>query len=581
MATEPTAAAPCSDPPDYLIVGGGTAGCVLAARLSEDPAVRVVLVEAGPDVSQASMPPEIRSGYPGKAYFTRAFFFDDLTARTTDIPGQSGKRVAAQYEQARVLGGGSSINGLVGNRGSPDDYDEWEALGAAGWGWDEVLPYFRKLERDQDFDGEYHGSDGPIPIRRLKPEECSGFTRACVEALAAQGFERIEDQNGAWRDGVMRVAVTMDADGQRVSAATGYLTPHVRARANLRVLTGTRVERLVFDGRRVTGAVAAGGDAATAQGDRNLTAREVIVTAGAINTPALLMRSGIGPAAALAALGIAVVADAPGVGERLREHPALGISCFLKADARFRSTETHHTQAHLRFSSGLDGCPPSDLHMALLARSAWHRLGEQLGTFYLWVNKPYSEGSVTLASPDPAAPPLVDFRLLSDPRDLARMRHVFRYFAAFAGAPALDGVRGSVFPTIFSDRVRKVSRPGAWNQLQLAVLAGLLDRAGPLRDRLIRALISQVDLKALLADEAALDAYLAKAVVGVWHANGTCRMGPADDPRAVTDPAGRVRGVAGLRVADASVMPSIPRANTNLPVIMLAERMADLVKAGA
>lgn len=562
---------------DYLIVGGGSAGCTLAARLSENPGVTVVLIEAGPDVSAASMPPEIRCGYPGKAYFTRAYFFDGLTARTTDIPSNRPRpRPASQYEQARVLGGGSSINGLVGNRGSPDDYDEWQALGAAGWSWRDVLPYFRKLEHDHDFDSDYHGKDGPIPIRRLRPDECSGFVRGCVQTLAARGFKRIEDQNGPWEDGVLRVAVTMDEAGHRASTATGYLTPQVRARPNLRVLTDTAAERLVFDGARAAGAVVA-----RTSGSATMIAREIIVTAGAINTPALLMRSGVGPADALSRLGIEIVADVPGVGTHLREHPALGISCFLRPHARFRATDTHHTQAHLRFSSDLDGCPASDLQMALLARSAWHKLGEQLGTFYLWINKPFSEGSVTLASSDPCAPPAVDFRLLSDPRDLERMRHIFRYFADFAAEPALDDLRTTVFPTIFSDRVRRVSRPSVWNQVQAAILAGVLDVFGGWRDRLIRTLISQVDLRSLLADEAALDEYLAKAVVGVWHANGTCRMGRADDPHAVTDPAGRVRGVQALRVCDASVMPSIPRANTNLPVIMIGERMADLIKAGA
>ncbi len=561
---------------DVLVVGGGAAGCALAARLSEDAGRRVVLVEAGPDITEESMPAAIRSAYPSRAFFTREYFHPELFGLFGDAPGVSSRtRAEARYEQARVLGGGSTINGLVGNRGAPTDYDEWAAMGAEGWSWQDVLPYFRKLERDLNFDGDYHGKDGPMPVQRLPRDKTSGFVRQAFAVLTKRGYAELADQNAEWRDGVMPAAITVNEKGERATTATAYLTPAVRARPNLTLLTESEVTRLRFDGGAVTGAEIASGGAR-----HSISARETILCCGAINTPALLMRNGIGPAEALGALGIPVVRDAPAVGRNLHEHPALGISCFVRPGYRHTLDDRHHTQAHLRFSSGLPGCPQGDMKMALLARSAWHAVGSQLATFYLWINKPYSEGMVSLKSADPDVPPGIDFRLLSDPRDLTRMRAAFRLIADIARDPGFDGVRHEVFPTIYSDRVRKVSRPTRWNALQTAALAALLDFAGFARGRLIRKLIAPVDIDTLLADQQVLDDYLDRAVVGVWHPTGTCRMGRADDPAAVTDPTGRVYGVERLRICDASLMPSAVSANTNLPTIMIAERMADLIKEG-
>jgi len=562
--------------PDYLIVGGGSAGCVLAARLSEDPDVNVLLVEAGPDVREDAIPDAIRSSYPSKAFFTREYFFSDLMARFGDVKGQNEPRPLARYEQARVLGGGSTINGMVGNRGAPEDYEEWVSRGAEGWGWDNVLPYFRKLERDLDFDGDFHGKDGPVPIKRLSHDQVSGFVHKTVDVLKARGFEYIDDQNGAWRDGVMPVAVTMDETEHRATAATCYLTPAVRGRDNLRILTGRQVRRLLIEDGMVVGVEIAAND-----GTQDIRAGETIVSCGTINTPALLMRSGLGPADVLHNAGAEIVREIPGIGAHLREHPAVGISCFVRPGFRHTAPDTHHTHAHLRFSSGLEGCPESDLMIAVLSRSAWHAVGAQLGTYYLWINKSYSEGYVRLASADPSVAPEIDFRLLSDERDLKRMREAFRWTAALALDPGLDEARLDVFPTIFSDRVRNVSRPGRWNAFQTAVFATILDYVGFARSRLIRSLIAPVDIRSLLDDDAVLDAYLHRAVVGVWHPVGTCRMGRADDPAAVTDPQGRVHHVQGLRICDASLMPSVPCANTNIPTIMVAERISDLIRTAA
>ena len=559
---------------DYLIVGGGSAGCVLAARLSEDAGTRVVLVEAGPDVSERSMPDTIRQAYPSRAFFTREFFHPGVFARFGE-GGTGHARQRARYEQARVLGGGSTINGLVGNRGAPADYDAWGEMGAAGWSWESVLPYFRKLERDLDFDGPYHGSDGPVPVRRLRRDETTGFIRTSFDVMHARGYEELADQNAEWRDGVMAPAITLTERGTRASVATCYLTDEVRARPNLTILCETEVTHLEIADGTAMGARVRG-----PEGERTIRARETILSGGAINTPAMLMRAGIGPAEHLAEMGIPVVHAAEGVGRNLHEHPALGLCCFVRPGNRHAREDRHHTQLHLRFSSGVEGCPPGDMKMALLARSAWHRLGSQLATFYLWVNKPYSRGFVRLASPDPADAPEVDFRLLSDPRDLKRLREGFRHIVDLARDPAYDAVRADVFPMVYSDRVRKVSRPTRWNAFQTAVLARMLDAFGFARTWLIRRLIAPVTLDELLADDATLDAYVDRSAVGVWHPMGTCRMGAEDDPQAVTDPAGRVHGLGGLRVCDASLMPAAVSANTNLPTIMVAERVADLIRTG-
>ena len=292
------------------------------------------------------------------------------------------------------------------------------------------------------------------------------------------------------------------------------------------------------------------------------------------------MRSGIGAADVLAQHGIEVIQALPGVGRNLVEHPVASISCYLDRHARMVNLERHHTQAHLRFSSRLDGCPAGDMSMAIIARSGWHAMGHRVGSLYVWVNKPYSQGSVTLRGANPAEEPVVDFRMLSDRRDLVRLRNAFRFVADLAAAPELDAVRTTIFPTNYSERVRKVSRPGLINQMQMGLFAAVLDVMPSQRQRLIDQLVTGgTTMRQILADDDALDAYLQKSVVGVWHPVGTCRMGPAQDRLAVTGPTGRVHGVAGLRVCDASLMPSIPCANTNIPTIMVAERIADLMRA--
>ena len=566
---------------DYLILGGGSAGCVLAARLSEDPQKTVCLVEAGRDISQASMPDAIRSRYPGRAYLDVSNIWRRLTAVMSrrSAPGSTAAGASTgtsrRYEQARLLGGGSAINALMANRGAPADYDEWEALGAHGWNWQACLPYFRKLETDCDFDGELHGQQGPVRIRRTEWARVSPFVRAVLGALEQLGHPRRADQNGPWQDGTYVGSIAVSEKGERIPTSVCYLSDAVRKRPNLTIRTDLLAERIHFEDVRATGARLRHEDGST----EDLYAKETIVCSGAIHSPALLLRSGIGPAADLAALGIPLVADLPGVGRNLMEHPSIAVSAWLPRAGRTPYPEEHHEQAIVRFSSRLPDTVAGDMHGAILSRSGWHSIGYRLGTIFFWVNKSYSRGQLKLTSADPRDEPSVEFNMLSDPRDLERLKRAMRLGATTLAGSSMAGVRGTIFPSSYSPRVAKVAVPGRFNALQRGALSALLDVAGPLRGWLIRRLITQgVTIENLLADDAALTHFVTRSVGCTWHPSGTCRMGSPDDPQAVTDASGSVRGVEGLRVCDASLMPSIPCANTNIPTIMIAERIADMIR---
>jgi 5-(hydroxymethyl)furfural/furfural oxidase len=283
-----------SEPVDFLIIGGGSAGCALASRLSEDPATRVLLAEAGRDVTPANMPSVLASAYPGRTYFQTEWLWPSLQASR----GDSGTNQPTEpwfYERARILGGGSSINGICANRGSPFDYDEWAAKGARGWSWPEVLPYFKKLETDADFGEPLHGKSGPVPIQRHRRSDWTGFTRTMAKVFGDMGYAMQEDQNGTWADGVFPTTFNVDQQNRRGSAALVYLSAEVRRRPNLTVVTDMPVDRLVIKGGRVEAACfTQNGQSVT------IAARQVIVSTGALQSPVVLMKSGIGPGAHLA-----------------------------------------------------------------------------------------------------------------------------------------------------------------------------------------------------------------------------------------------------------------------------------------
>jgi 5-(hydroxymethyl)furfural/furfural oxidase len=300
---------------------------------------------------------------------------------------------------------------------------------------------------------------------------------------------------------------------------------------------------------------------------------------GALHSPALLMRSGIGPAAELSALGIDVVADRRGVGKHLMEHPGVNFGCYLKHDARLPAGMRRQMFAGLRWSSGLAGCPAGDMYIIPTNKAAWHAVGHRLGLIMMWVNRSYSTGEVRLTSADPAARPDVDFNMCSDWRDMDRLIMGVRQMIRLQSHPAIQDTVEQIFPISYSDRARKYAVYSRSHALQTWIGGTLMDTAAPLRRAIIRNLIADGPSIDELADESVLKAWIRSTVLGHWHATSTCRMGAADDPGAVTDAAARVYGVTGLRVCDASIMPMVPCANTNIPTIMVGEKVAATILA--
>lgn len=558
---------------DYVVVGGGTAGCVLASRLSENPSHRVLLIEAGRDLPPGQEGSAILDTYPGRAAFDPGNHWKGLMVTTRpfqDNAPPSGQRL---YEQAKLIGGGSSINGQIATRGTPEDYDEWAGLGATGWDWSSVLPYFRKLERDLDYSGPLHGIDGPIPIHRIPHKKWPGLSLAAEAALDEMGFASIGDQNGVYTDG--HFPVTLSNDGEhRVSAAMAYLTETARRRPNLRIMADTQVLALVFARRRVTGLQVRRGN-----GDETIEAHNVVVSAGALHSPALLMRSGIGPVFSLKKWGIDCIVDLPGVGKNLQEHPGISLSASIKPSMRLGNSTRRHIHLGLRYSSGHPGGSVSDMFLMVAAKSAWHPLGRRIATMISWVNKVHSRGHVELTSPDLAAEPAATFNFLKDARDLERLADSVRLMARIYATQALSAAVDHVGPSSYSGFAKSLGRQSLRNYLITAPAALVVDAISPVRKWFFRNMVSGgASLGDLLADRNALETYVRDHAFPQWHACGTCKLGSSDDPDAVVDPAtGGVYGCEGLFVADASVMPTVPRANLNIPVIMVAERIAALI----
>jgi 5-(hydroxymethyl)furfural/furfural oxidase len=552
---------------DVIIAGGGAAGCVLAGRLSEIQDKRVLLVEAGPDAAPQQEHPDIRDPFP-VAWSNPKFSWKNLTAEAGPDPGEGKPRASSAYLQGYGLGGGSNVNGMGADRGQPADYDEWASLGASTWGWRDVLPYFVKLEKDDEFSGALHGASGPIPIWRIPPSQWAPFALAIGRAVEKRGCPQIADYNADFRDGVSSFPMN-GTPRQRVSASMAYLPKSVRRRANLTILTETNVERLDISGRQVRGVLVRHRNYS-----RTIRAREVIVSCGALQTPAVLMRSGIGPAEKLRSLGIGVVSDLPAVGANLQNHPAMMVAVHLPRLAVQPSSQRSLMQNILRYSSNYEGCPEHDMLLYPFNRSYWHPLGRRVGALVVYVNKAYSRGSVELTSSNVSVAPRVRFNLLSDNRDFERMVGGLRFMLELLADPEVIRVRNEVF--LPNDGIAsRLDRRNARNWIGAWTAAQLLD-VRQLRRGLLR--FAMLEVGALAQNASALRALVRQRARAAYHVCGTCKMGGATDPEAVVDPTGRVRGVEGLRVADASIFPSIPCANTHLTVLMAAEKIADHVK---
>jgi 5-(hydroxymethyl)furfural/furfural oxidase len=556
---------------DYVIVGAGAAGCVLASRLTEDRSRTVLLLEAGMDVLPGREPADIADVYPA-SYFNAAYFWPELRAHWRRRAGSA----ATPFPQARVMGGGGSVMGMVSLRGVAGDYDEWERAGARGWAWNDVLPYFRKLESDHDFDGPLHGRDGPLPIRRLPRTAWPPLALAIERYCRSRSIPFIADMNGDFRDGYGSVPMC-NTERQRASSAICYLDAAVRARPNLTIRSSALVTHVLLDGRRAVGVAAEIGDER-----QHFHAHEVILCGGAIFSPALLMRSGIGPGNALQALEIPVIRDLPGVGSNLQNHPVAFIGLHLRRSARqprqLRTTPT----LSLRLTADGEAPGRSDLYINIQSKTSWNPLGLQVANLAPALLKPYSRGEVWLASPDPHILPNIEFGFMSDERDLKRMTDAVARTIEIA-----EYCHGAIdcshaFALRFSDRVRSLNRFTNRNRVKTTLLARLFDLSPRTADRILSgAAATALPLRELAGDRSRLEQHVRDTIAGVFHPVGTCRMGRSDDREAVVDSEGSVHGIGGLRVADASIMPTIVAGNTNIPTVMLAEKLAAAIRGMA